>query len=335
MNKDFESFYNEVKDNNEIKSVWAKTNEELIRRNKRAIYISIVVLLIANIFIIRYASNFFPAFKLPFLAGNQEQIISGSDIFGICIGCLFVITMNVLIFAIIHSCVFIGATRNYSEQYKGIIIKKLLDNFFDEVEYKPEEKMPVMTYKECNYESFDEYHSEDFMDGIINHLHIQMAEVHTIEVYYERNSEGQQERHERTLFEGLFAKIRLDKDTYNTLKIFAKNNMFLKNRLDMDSQEFEKYFDVSSTSKITGMKVLTHSVMETLLKYKESFGNYFDINIINDNLYIRYSTSNAFESKFTSKEIVDKTFLYNHYNAVKFVSSLATTIIDIIHDTTF
>ena len=111
--------------------------------------------------------------------------------------------------------------------------------------------------------------------------------------------------------------------------------MFLKNRLDMDSQEFEKYFDVSSTSKITGMKVLTHSVMETLLKYKESFGKYFDICIINDNLYIRYSTSNAFESKFTSKEIVDKTFLYNHYNAVKFVSSLATTIIDIIHDTTF
>ena len=63
MNKDFESFYNEVKDNNEIKSVWSKTNEELIRRNKRAILISIVVLLIANIFIIRYASNFFPAFK--------------------------------------------------------------------------------------------------------------------------------------------------------------------------------------------------------------------------------------------------------------------------------
>ena len=50
MNKDFESFYNEVKDNNEIKSVWAKTNEELIRRNKRAILISIVVLLFNNYF---------------------------------------------------------------------------------------------------------------------------------------------------------------------------------------------------------------------------------------------------------------------------------------------
>jgi len=335
MNKDFESFYNEVKDNNEIKSVWAKTNEELKKRNKMAIYISIVVLLIANFFIIRYAYNFFPAFKLPLLAGNQEPITSSSDIFNLCIGCLFVITINIIIFAIIHSCVFIGATKNYSEQYKGIIIKQLLDNFFSEVDYKPNEKMPVMTYKECNYESFDEYHSEDFMEGIINNLPIQMAEVHTIEVYYEKDSEGQEERHERTLFEGLFAKIRLDKDTYNTLKIFAKNNMFLKNRLDMDSQEFEKYFDVSSTNKITGMKVLTHSVMETLLKYKESFGKYFDINIINDNLYIRYSTSNAFESKFTSKEIVDKTFLYNHYNAVKFVSSLATTIIDTIHDTTF
>ena len=112
-----------------------------------------------------------------------------------------------------------------------------------------------------------------------------------------------------------------------------QNGKFLldKNKLNMDSSEFEKYFDVKTTNKIIAMQLLTSDVMEELIKFEDKTKMKYDIYIKNDELYLRFHSGAMFEIENLKKEILDKELIEKYFYMLNFTYNLSNKLINIIH----
>ena len=247
---------------------------------------------------------------------------------------MFTILIN-LIIIVISSVIAITAKerKKYLELYKKRIIKSIIDNFYNNVKYLPFEKMPENIYKEVNYENYNKYYSDDYFIGLIDNKNkIEMAEVVTKEERTYEDSEGNTKSQDILKFKGLFSKIEIEKSIENELQI-SKNNKSKRNKVEMDSQEFEKSFDVNCTNKIVAMQILTADIMEELISFKKKYKIEYDIYIKNNIIYLRFHCGNMFETGNLKKGIVDKNLLEKYFNILNFTYKVSNKLIKTINDT--
>lgn len=141
-----------------------------------------------------------------------------------------------------------------------------------------------------------------------------------------RDSDGNVEY--MTVFYGLFAEIKLDKTILANIKI-RKNTLTLikpKDKIEMDSSEFEKIFNVYGTDPIITMQLLTADVMQMLVEFKEKNKFTPEITIKENNLYIRFNTGEVFEATMF-KEALDYSTLLKYYNIINFTLELTEKIL--------
>lgn len=222
--------------------------------------------------------------------------------------------------------------KKYSMAYKQQIMKTLIENFYTQLEYFPDKKMPSKIYNEGEYnESYNCYYSDDYFEAMIdeNYL-IDMAEVNTVNET--RDSDGDTSR--ITKFHGLFAKIVLEKSIGCKFRIDRNSrHSVYQNRLEMDSSDFEKKFNVYTSNKIIGMQLLTPDIMEEILNFQNKTKNNFDIYIQENNLYLRFHCGPMFEVKSFKKGILDEQSLKEYYNVLEFIDNLSRKIIQVINET--
>ena len=241
----------------------------------------------------------------------------------------FLILAVLMIDSLIYTMMTEKLYGKYEVLYKKEVIEALLKYFFEKVDYKPNNGMSRNIYNENKeYEYYDIYYSDDYMEGIIdNKYSIQMADVTTQEKKETRNSEGERETKIVTLFSGLFAKINIEKSIESKIAIKQNNSIMKTERLEMDSNEFEEYFDVSTSDNIKGMQLLTHDIMELLVKFRAQNKIPYDLVIENNNMYIRLETGSMFEGIFNNKKSIDEAVIKEYYNSVDFIYSLSKTMI--------
>lgn len=315
MKQEFEDLY-ESMNISEIKEFW----ELALKDKKKARVISLVAILIIDLVII--------GVLLKRLDGLSEFV---HQLPYFIISTLFIDIMILFIFAIVSN------TRNvkiYNMEFKEEAIEKLLECALEKVDYIPQKGMPKYIYDEGKYtEFYNRYYSDDYvqakLDGKYNML---MAEVKTQKEETKTGSDGKTHTETTTIFHGLFLKINIGKSINNELKI-KQNGIFSKYKLDMDSQEFEKYFDVTSTDKIVGMQLLTHDIMELLVSFRKIIKKTFDIIIRDDIMYIRLHIGAMFEPKINKKEVLDKEILRRYYNILDIVCTLSKKMAENVNDT--
>jgi len=313
MENNFENFYNNI-NKLELEEYWKKAINEKNKKNR----MSLITILIVDILVIFFSYIIFKNF-IQFL------------IFPIF---MFLLIMDIIIFAI-YTIALSGKGLEYNAVFKERIINSLFKNFFNEVDYIPKKQMAESIYREGNYkEYYNEYFSDDYMEGSINGKNfIKMAEITTKEVKTETDSEGNKHTTTTIIFSGLFAKINIGKSIENEIRIMQNGAFFKKNKLEMDSQEFEKYFDIISSNQILGMQLLTHDIMDLLVQFRKVLQRPFDILIKDDIMYIRLHVGKLFEAGVNKNDIIDKTILEKYYNIVDFISSLASEMIKVVEDT--
>ena len=309
--KQFEDLYSEIEENDEIKLAWEEAREEQKKINKISNTISIIIttiLLILIIILLKRFSRFNSVFISP---------------------CIFAIVfINIIIYIISAACR--KKQKKYNTMFKGIIIKKLIGNFYNNLEYYPRKQMPQRIYDEGKYEYYNRYYSDDYIEAKINNKYdIGMAEVKTQHV----NRSGKRTT-TITKFHGIFAKIVIDKSINSELRIKQNGSYGLgKNKLEMDSSEFEKYFDVSATNKIIGMQLLTADVMEELIDFENKTNMKYDIIINNNNIYLRFHCGTMFEPQALKNGIIDKRHLQKYFYMLNFTYNLSNKIIKLINET--
>lgn len=329
---DFENLYNKLKlENNEelvlMKQKSDEFNKKTKLKNRISLISSFILSSICLYYILKYDSYFYNT------TSTSIAII----------GSLFIFIFTLLFFIVLlFTSLFIKTSSNYKHYlnfYKSIFIKNLINNFYDDVTYLPNYPMPEEIYEEANWNGYyDHYSSEDYFSGKIdNKFSISMSDIHTTRVeereYKDSNGNVHKYTYDVTVFSGLYSKIKTEKSLNGFLKILP--NSFWsggKTKLEMDSKEFEKYFDIYSSDKIKGMQLLTHDVMDTLLDFVKK-GIKFEVNIENDYIYLRFHCGNVFEPGSNKNEIIDSKSLQEYYDILGFTCKISNNIIKMINET--
>lgn len=322
MKNDFETFYNSIHDE-ELEEIWKNAKKEKKKRRRIAIPTIMIIDLIVVFFFYNFIENFIEKFINNFFGILPYMII----IFPILIIDLFIYLIFVLIFS--------KNSSKYNDVFKDKVIDKLFKNFFDSVDYIPKKGMPASVYNEGEYEGFyNRYYSDDYLEGLIDDKYlVKMAEVTTQHVETKTDSDGSTHTETTTIFSGIFAKIKLEKSIENELRIGRDKTISKKKRLEMDSDEFEKAFDVSCTDEIVGMQILTHDIMDILLDYRNRLKMPLDIYIKKDTMYIRLHIGKMFEAVINKTDVIDKKILSKYFDMVEFIYMLSKMMIKIIEDT--
>lgn len=221
----------------------------------------------------------------------------------------------------------------YTPMFKEKAIKPFIKNMDENFEYNPKGGISSVVYRQGEFERYDRYYAEDLITGKLDgKYNFQMSEVHTEEE--STDSDGNTSTY--TLFHGLFGLVECAKDIGTTFKIRSDKGVLGKlfkgkTKVEMDSQEFEKYFDVYGDNKIVVMQLLTSDVMNTMMDFIKQSRIKYEITIKSDEMYIRFHTGNMFEPKLF-KSPLDYNMLKEYYDIIKFVLNVTKEINKVIEN---
>ena len=233
----------------------------------------------------------------------------------------------------------------YRDNFKTKIVKALLDSFEENIIYFPDQGMSAYSYSDADFEEYNRYSSEDLMQGVLkNNCNFSMAEILTEYVTTDENDKIQC----KTLFCGMMSKVetpkpfnaclylRKDRKDKNILvRTFKYKPHFDKLRVELDSREFEKRFDVYCTDKIVAMQLLTADIMQLLIEFQEEMNMEYELTIKNNLIYIRFMSGKMFEPTSVMKFSLDKPTLYKYYKMLDFTFTLTDKLIKLIEDTEY
>ena len=318
MEKDFESFYSKCINENELNDIWENTKQE--KKKKKLICIPLI--LIVDLLLIFLFTNIFSNFGTRYGLFPYIFIIPP------------ILIIDVFILAIV-SLAFSKKSRMYNDVFKEKVIEKIFKNFLNDADYIPKKQMPQAIYREGKYDGYyNRYYSDDYVEGNIDDKYlIKMAEITTEHEETKTDSDGDTHTETTTIFSGLFAKINIGKSIETELRIGTNRTISKRERLEMDSDEFEKYFDVSSTNDIVGMQILTHDIMDMLVDFRNQLKMPLDILIRDDIMYIRLHVGKMFEAKFNKNAVIDKQNAQKYFNIVNFIYSLSKKMIQTVEET--
>ena len=256
----------------------------------------------------------------------KKRIILFIILLLICIIILFV-NFTAFIFALFISILIsalVAFSNNYKKQYKDTLITKLVSFYDPNLSFSQNSRISRSTYNEAEFERYDYFYSNDLVSGKIdNEILFEAGDVRT--EYESTDSEGHTSR--TIVFNGLFSSAKFNTDIKNTIKIRSDKG-FLgkllpanKQFIQLDSQEFEKLFDVYSTDKILAMRILTSDILDYMINFKKENKIKYELTLKNSSLYIRIHCKDMFEAPF-SKDSLDFDTLHMYYKIIHFVCEL-------------
>ena len=240
--------------------------------------------------------------------------------------------MFIIFFLVIAILVGILSTnKNYSQLFKNKVIGKFVKEYSENLDYLPNRGIAPSAYIRGGFERFDRFFSNDAIIGTLEGGYpINMAEVHT----EEKSKDEDGHTTYRTIFYGLFAEIDINKIIPTTIKI-RKNSISLfsnKDKIEMDSGEFEKIFNVYADNKIIAMQLLTADIMQMFIDFKEKNKITPEITLYRNNLFIRFATGNVFEATMF-KNALDFDSLKKNYDIINFTLEITDKIVKNIQET--
>lgn len=287
---------------------------EMLRKNaKRKLFRSLLIIGI----VIAFAVIFFNE-------ANSDYSMSGRQtIFWFYVSAVIVMISIIFIVAI--------SKTKYAPTFKEKVIGPFIKNTDENLQYKPNEGISSVIYRKGEFESYDNYYTEDLIIGKLDgKYNLQMAEVRT----EDESTDSDGDTHTYTVFHGLFGNVECAKNIGTNFKVRSDKGvlgkMFKgKTKVEMDSQEFEKYFDVYGDNKIIVMQILTSEVMSTMIDFIQQSKIKYELTIDGDQMYIRFHTGGVFEPSLF-KNSLDYNMLKKYYDIIDFIFKVTREINSVI-----
>ena len=208
--------------------------------------------------------------------------------------------------------------------FKKLIMPASIRYIEPKLQYYPDGSEDMITKYNSIFPDDEDYNgieSTDYIYGKMNNIPLEICKISLVN-YSEKTGENI-----NTIQTLLFTHNKINFSIPNILKI-TPNNLFYsynKNRVEMDSKEFEKYFDIFSNSEILAMQILTHDVMEELIYFHLKFDCNFEIIIENNDIFITFKTGDIFNPKIFTN-VTDSDFLWTYYTILNFITNLCVKI---------
>ena len=226
--------------------------------------------------------------------------------------------------------------KNYKLDFKRKIINEIVKKSNPSLSYDCYGGIPSSDYASSGFDKYwDRYFTEDRILGTMEDgSKLTMAQVHTQDRHTTTDSDGHTQTTYVTTFLGLFGYITLKTPTRADFMIVNNSafSKFNKKRIEMESSEFEKYYDVFSGSKDTGirqnaMEILTPEAIEELVKIRNMFKRSLNIRVYKEKIYFRIDVGDIFEAP-TFKSSVNFDMLHKYFLIIDVPRMIYETLID-------
>lgn len=240
----------------------------------------------------------------------------------------FIFAISIIIY------VRIDMKSNYTRTFKKEIIEPFVKECDTNLNFNPNRGISSKIYREAEFEYYDDYYSEDLIEGILDEKYaVRMAEVKT----EEESTDDDGHRTRSTVFYGIFGQVECAKNLPGVIKIRSDKGFLgklfqSKTKIEMDSSEFEKHFDVFGNNPIIVMQILTADIMEMLIEFKEKYKIKYELTIKDGMIYIRFHTGGVFEPKLFDKSL-DYDTLKRYYDIMDFIFSVSRRVNKAIEET--
>ena len=321
---EFEELYKKIflKNNSEIEKLRIKV------RNISALYLLFLVL--TFLFVI------FGIFIVPFILNSLDIYING-----IIYHTLFLLGAYICGY---RSLMLFGKYKKempiYKNSFKENVISKIVPLVNSNLLYFNGNDIAINIEPEYRASGFDgyDYNSfkvDDYIQGNIeDDLILRIADVIVKNIIQTKNGESSED-----IFNGIFVMVNSgdtdDKEKDNNKIVTIYSNVYSINpdtKVEVESEEFNKYFLVSTNDKIYALQILTADVINILLTYKKVYDLDFEIKIRGARTYIRFHIDNMFEPKIF-KEALNKDDIYIYYNVLKFIIDFSKELNKVIKET--
>lgn len=222
----------------------------------------------------------------------------------------------------------------FQKEYKKEIVPSVIKLVSEKLKYIPDNVEHFGMREEYRRADFDNeyynrFYQDDYIEGFLDEEnHIKMCDL----LIQHHTSNGKQS-HTYEVFNGLFLITECNKNIGTNIKI-SRNKMKIfdsNNRVEMDSQEFEKYFDIYSDNKILAMQLLTSDIMADLIGFYKKYNIEYEIVIRNNRIYMRFATGAMFEANILGN-VIDKQMLFRYYSILKLVEDITKKINEVLKE---
>ncbi len=283
MKKDFEEIYTEVYDEciNNLKEV----------RNKLGKFVSgiLLVLVVINVIV--------------GIVAEYKSLLTIS------------ISLSVLVLLVFLK----NAHKIYSQKYKEFVIVSLVKKYNQGLSFDSKSGLAVIDYRMSNFDNtFKEYYSEDRIYGTLEDgTVIQSSEVTTYDVSHYVDSNGENKTSKTQTFRGYYGVIKLSKNPALDITILDDNftKKYSKKRVEVDSLEFEKFYDCITNDRVQAMEIFTSDLIEKYIDIRNVNKYLFEVKINNNMLYFRYKCGDVFEAPAFGLGL-NKDFVRKYYKLI-------------------
>lgn len=267
-------------------------------------------------------------FALSFAIGFLSIYLSINNVIDIQ-GILFLLA---IIFFVISFIVLIIITNKTDKlivsDYYNNIIYKIVNNIFPDSKYSYYSGLPEHIYHKCNYlTGYNIYKRESLVSTTLNNEDLMFSEIETIEET--TDSEGNTSRY--TTFAGAAAYLKCMPNIESNLRIttdlsFSGKAISRKKRIELDSNEFEKHFDVLCDNKINAMQFLTSDVMDKFVNLLKESKIPFEIYIEKGTgIFFKFHIQKFLDLK-SSKNVLDFKTLKKHYANINYIKNVISFV---------
>lgn len=244
---------------------------------------------------------------------------------------------NIAMLAITVLCLVISflynmlMTHKYKIMYKKCVIKTLVNAYDPNMTFEPFRGIGRMDYNSaCYNERYDEFHTEDLIEGtILENISYKMSQITTIRIEYVTDRDGNRSKEEHTVFSGLFGMVDLGGRPIFPIEITYDSilNKFNSKRIEVDSAQFEKQYDLYSVDKVKTMEIFTADLIEKINDFKQETGYKIEMKIVGTYLYFRIPCRDVFEAPLFKSEL-DYSVLLKYFKLIDAPIEIITQLIE-------
>lgn len=207
-----------------------------------------------------------------------------------------------------------GPRKKYSKAYKEYFVLKGLKKIFTDLNYEPESGIPRSTIADTHMMcTGDIYKSNDFISGKYKDVAFSQADVDIQEEQQTTDSNGNTTTYYVTIFRGRWMIFDFNKEFKANVQVAQKGfgNNIVKQRglfskkddnsyyqnVKMESESFNKRFNVYAQSEHEAFYILTPSLMEKIERLDDNNKGKLLLCFINNRLHIGlYDKKDSFEA---------------------------------------
>lgn len=229
----------------------------------------------------------------------------------------FIIVWIILLVAI--GIYYLNANFKYESGYKNSVMKKLVHLYNKDLFFAPNRGITSKEYRESKFDVFfDKLHSEDLVQGkILENVRFRMSQIKVIREVVIEDSNGVKKKTKHIVFSGVFGLANLPYKIIDPIEIVP--NRILKqynpHRIEIDSSEFEKKYDIFAQNKIRAMQIFTSNLLQKINEFNEYTGYLMEIKILRGKVFFRIPCKEVFEAP-EIRESLDYSTLYKYFKMI-------------------